>query len=244
MKRTLLLSLIIALAGLSASAQTAKPWTEWSKKDAEKILNDSAWGQTQTTGGDSSSASTSAITKTEGAGNEAIGRSGESGATMGGGAKPVNFHARFLTAKPVREALARIVTLSQPNAGKELTDQLQGFIDHDIGNYLVVALIADSSDAKLANMTMVALGKVDKDTLKNKVYLERKDGKRLELVDYKPPINDNMGAKFVFERTLDGQPFLAPDSEFVRFVVDSSEKMKINLKFKVAAMMYDGKLEY
>jgi hypothetical protein len=244
MKRTLLLSLIIAITGLSASAQTAKSWTEWTKKDAEKMLNDSAWGQTQTTGGGDTSASTSAITKTEGAGREDISRSGESGATMGGGSKPVNYRVRFLTAKPIREAFARTAVLSQPNAAKEFTDQLQGFIDRDFGNYLVVTLSIDSADAKLAGMSMMALGKASKDTLKDKVYLERKDGKRLALSDYKPPINDGMGAKFVFERTLDGQPFLAADSDFVKFNVEVSEKMKFSMKFKVTAMMYNGKLEY
>jgi len=41
-----------------------KPWTEWTKKDVEKTLNDSAWGQTQSEGSDSSSStSTSAITQ-------------------------------------------------------------------------------------------------------------------------------------------------------------------------------------
>ncbi|MDT7605258.1 MAG: hypothetical protein QOF61_3255, partial [Acidobacteriota bacterium] len=41
---------VACLLALSLSAQDKKekPWTEWSKKDAEKILNDSPWGQTQT----------------------------------------------------------------------------------------------------------------------------------------------------------------------------------------------------
>src|SRR5260370_18327756 len=31
-----------------AGQQQAKKWSEWSEKDAEKILNNSPWGQTQT----------------------------------------------------------------------------------------------------------------------------------------------------------------------------------------------------
>src|SRR5262245_41173397 len=34
---------------LGAEAQKkVKPWTEWSEKEVSKMLNDSAWGQTQT----------------------------------------------------------------------------------------------------------------------------------------------------------------------------------------------------
>src|SRR3954466_15084327 len=177
--------LLITLAVLSnvASAQEkAKPWTEWSKKDAEKILNDSAWGQTQTIES-SDSSSTSAITKTQGAGNESVSRSGQSGENLG--PKSVSYRARFLTARPGREAFARLMVLSQPNAGKDLTDQLQGFIDRDFGKYLVVAFTVDSSDPKMGSVTMAAMARMNADVLKGKVYLERKDGKRLELLDYK-----------------------------------------------------------
>ena len=53
-----------------------------------------------------------------------------------------------------------------------------------------------------------------------------------------------MGAKFVFMRTLEGQPFLTAESENVRFFAELNEKMKLNVKYKVSDMMYDGKLEY
>jgi hypothetical protein len=236
-----LLITLAAIVNVASAQEKAKPWTEWSKKDAEKILNDSAWGQTQTIES-SDSSSTSAITKTQGAGNESVSRSGQSGENLG--PKSVSYRARFLTARPVREAFARLMVLSQPNAGKDLTDQLQGFIDRDFGKYLVVAFTVDSSDPKMGSVTMAAMARMNADVLKGKVYLERKDGKRLELLDYKPPIADNMGAKFVFERDLDGQPFLTQETESVKFVMEPSERLKVNLRFKVPAMLYNGELEY
>jgi hypothetical protein len=243
MRNAIFLLLIPAVfCGASVAQNPPKPWTEWSKKDAEKILNDSAWGQTLTTGG-SDTTSTAVITKTQGAGNESVNRTGESGETLGG-AKPLNFHARFLTAKPVREAFARLAVLSTPNASKELTEQLQGFIDRDFGNYLVLALSIDSADSKLAGASNAALTRLNVEMLKDKVYLERKDGRRLTLIDYKPPTADGMGGKFIFERKLDGQPFLDTDSESVKFIANVSDRMKINIRFKVAAMMYGDKLEY
>src|ERR1041384_7517834 len=42
---------VLALVGLLVTATLAqkqyKPWTDWTKSDVEKILNDSPWGQTQ-----------------------------------------------------------------------------------------------------------------------------------------------------------------------------------------------------
>ena len=65
MRRILFACSIIILFAASIAAQKTKPWTEWTEKDAAKILNDSAWGQTQTEGGSTSQpSSTSAITQT------------------------------------------------------------------------------------------------------------------------------------------------------------------------------------
>src|SRR5690242_16354410 len=101
-KLSYLILLFAFFAGAAHTQKTGSPWTEWSKKDAEKILNDSAWGQTQTIGGDQTT-STSTITRTQGGGSESISREGQSGQTLGG-SPVINFRARFLTAKPVREA--------------------------------------------------------------------------------------------------------------------------------------------
>src|SRR6266576_7260716 len=44
-----LAALAWALTLITASAQEKdKAWSQWSKKDAEKMLNDSPWAQTQT----------------------------------------------------------------------------------------------------------------------------------------------------------------------------------------------------
>ena len=224
-------------------AQKTKPWTEWSKKDAEKMLNDSAWGQTQTVGGSDTPMAASVITPTASNGNAGrdLNRSGESGEVKA--SKAVNYRVRFLTAKPIREAVARTVVLSQTTPNNDLANQLQGFVDRDFGNFLVLTLSIDSEDTRMGNGVMTALGRLSVDSLKDKVYLERKDGKRLSLVDYKAPIADNMGAKFIFERTLDGQPFVTQDAENLRVYMELNPKVKVNLKFKVSAMLYSRKLE-
>src|SRR5205809_7517695 len=48
MRKILCAGLMIGFFGASVFAQKQKPWTEWSKKEAGKTLNESPWGQTQT----------------------------------------------------------------------------------------------------------------------------------------------------------------------------------------------------
>jgi hypothetical protein len=236
--------LAVLLVAGTVVAQKHKPWTEWSKKDVDKTLNDSAWGQTQSEGSDSkSSESTGAITQVAAprAADRNISRQGESGE-----AKPstvVKYHVRFLSAKPVRAAFARMVLLSKTQADEELTAQLQGFIDRDFKDYIVVSVGVEVGNEKIATPVMRAFMAATTEALQKNVYLERKDGKKLFLMEYRAPVEDGMGAKFIFQRLVDGQPFLS-ETDSVRFVAEMNEKMKLNTRYKLSEMLYDGKLEY
>jgi hypothetical protein len=234
--------LVLAVASL---AQKQKPWTEWSKKDVDKTLNDSAWGQTQTEGSDpnSSSSSSSAITQVAAprAADRDLNRQGESGE-----AKPsmvVKYSVRFLSAKPIRAAFARRVLLAKGQSDEALTTQLQTFVDRDFADYIVVSVGVEVADQKMAAPLMKAFTAATTEGLQKTVYLERKDGKKLYLMDYRAPVEDGMGAKFVFPRKLEGQPFLS-EADTVRFVAQLNERMKLNTRYKLSDMLYDGKLEY
>lgn len=235
---------VVVMLVSAVAAQKQKPWTEWTKKDVEKTLNDSAWGQTQTEGGSQpQQSSDSAITQVAapGAANRQLTRTGESGETK---ASPVvKFHVRFLSAKPVRAAFARMVMLAKTQPDENLTTQLQGFVDREIADYIVVSVGVEVADEKMAVPLMRAFSAATTEALQKSVYLERKDGKKLYLMEYRAPIEDGMGAKFVFPRKLDGQPFLS-ESDSVRFVAQFNEKMKLNTRYKLSDMLYDGKLEY
>lgn len=244
MRRISACLVILMFAGL-AVAQKQKPWTEWTKKDVEKTLNDSAWGQTQTEGGSggAQSGDTGAVTQVaaQRSADRQMQRQGESGET-----KPVNYvkyQVRFLSAKPVRAAFARQVLLSRPEADEALTTQLQGFVDRDFSEYIIVSVGVQVGDAKMAGPIMAAFTNANAEALKQNVYLERKDGKKLFLIEYRAPIEDGMGAKFIFKRELDGQPFLS-ENDNVRFVAQLNERMKLNTRYKLSDMLYDGKLEY
>jgi len=247
MIRLVCIALLLCSLSLSVLTQKTKPWTEWSKKEAEKTLNDSAWAQTQTeTDTSSMNYQPNAVTTTTAARTEDknIAKAGqtESGATN----TPISikYHVRLLSAKPVRAAFARMVLLGQDKPNEELATQLQSFVDRDFGEYIVVAVAVEGTDRRFLGPAAQTFVSATADQLKNSVYLERKDGKRVFLMEYRAPTNDGMGAKFIFPRMSDGHPFLANDNENVRFAAEMSQKVKLNVKYKTSDMMYEGKLEY
>lgn len=250
MRRVLFCTLLLTLFACSAFAQKTKSWIELSEKEAAKILNDSPWGQTQVEGRSDTPSSTSAITAVAASRRDSERVLSSSDARRGESGQPktdttVRYRARFLSAKPVRGAIAKIMMLKKGETGDEsLATQLQEFVNRDFGNYVVVAVTPEAADPKLVGPMMQFLTNTTADALKEKVYLERKDGKKLMLADYRPPGPDGVGAKFVFMRTLEGQPFLTPESDNVRFFAQLSEKIKLNVRYKVPDMIYDGKLEY
>lgn len=244
MRRVLFTTLMLALCTCSAFAQKGKPWTELTEKEAARILNDSPWGQTQTEGDDARPEQMSAITQVAApkSADRQMSREGEAPSTRP--SKVVKYRMRFLSAKPVRGAFARILVLKKPDVDEGLSDQLQGFVDRDFGEYVVIAVTPEAADPKLVGPTMEFLTTATAEVFKDKVYLERKDGKRQMLADYRPPGADGMGAKFVFMRLVEGEPFLTAESDNVRFFAQFNEKTKLNVKYKVSDMLYDGKLEY
>lgn len=247
MKKILLLCAALVLFAVNASAQKDKPWTEWSQKEAMKMLTDSAWSQSQTEVTETAPPSASAITATQSrnaAGSVSSGEKTESGETIGrkNASLSTIYHVGFLTAKPVRAAIIRIMELQQPETPADKVTERRAFVDKDFGDYIVVTLKLDGSDQNKVRPLNKSLSAANKDTFKDSVYVERKDGKRLSLVDYRVPGPDGM-AKFIFPRTFEGKPFLDASSGEVRVYIEIG-KTKVNRKFKVADMMYDGKLEY
>ena len=245
MLKLLCAALIVVSSIATLCAQQNKPWSEWSKKDVEKTLNDSPWGQTQTETDTSEMTYSPTISKTTNARKEDTriteATNVESGAKNS--VMSVKYRIRLLSAKPIREAFAKMVLSAQQNPGADLTQQLQGFVDRDFSEYVVVAVTIEASDQRSSAPIAQAFNSATADILKNTTYLERKDGKRLFLMDYRPPANDGMGAKFVFARTVDGKAFIA-EGDSVRFVSEFNDKLKLNARYKTSEMTYNGKLEY
>ena len=256
------MSAVLVAAAVAAGAEAqrlSKPWTEWTKKDAEKVLNDSPWGQTQvetdtsemfytpTTQGQASG-------QTSGRGAAAAGASAAaagSGQSLGSGravegalnqSTSVKFFVRWLSAKPIRQAMAREVALRE---GGQLTPALRAFVDSPSDKRAVIAVTFESSDQRFGGKVMQTFNTATTATLKNSTYVERKDGQRVFLTEYVPPQHNALGAAmFVFPRTYREGPLLTPESGEVRFVSEFSKSLKLDMKFKVSEMIYGGRLEY
>jgi hypothetical protein len=233
MNKPICIVLVFCALAISPAAQKKmKPWTEWSAKEAQKILDDSPWGQTQvetdlqemffTTG-------QTARRQTQGATNQAT---------------PLNLRIRFLSAKPIRQALMRVIESQQKTPNPQLSEQLRDFVERKFDQYIVVAVDYDSPDHRFSGPVMQLFNSANVGILKNNTYLELKGGKRLFLQDYKQPISDGLGAKFIFPRVVDGEPFITPESGDVRFYSEFPNGLKLNMRFKIADMTYEGRLEY
>lgn len=241
-----------ALSALGAQAQWDKKLpSEWSEKEVQKLLNDSPWSQTQTF------SDTAQMF-----GNEPL----SSGTSRVANVFHVNFRLRFLSAKPVRQAISRQLELQQKGKlSPQLATQLQAFAAADFPDYIVITALCDSDqpNAHLQEANALLNNRTTAD-LKNNTFLEVKGGRRVFLHEYQPPRNDGLGARFVFPRLVDNEPFLTPQSGEVRFYAELSTggavsgsasrtgasssarslSYKLDRRFKLAAMAYQGKLEY
>ena len=246
MRKLAIAALITTLVAAGVMAQKQpKPWGEWSKKDAEKILNDSPWGQTYT------ETDTSQMFFSPTSDPNTRGQTSNDNSRLRQGATNtevhVNFHIRFFTAKPIRQALVRLMEVNQPNLPKETIERLNAFANLSSDQYIIVAVAFDATDQRYSGPVLQAFGSATTDLTKNNSYLERKDGKKLFLAEYVPPGRDGFGARFIFPRVVDGQPFVDANTGEVRFYSSfsvGSAGIKLDRRFKVADTMYEGQLEY
>lgn len=243
--KAILVLLGLALAIGVASAQKNKPWTDWTKSDAEKILNESGWGKTQT------DTDTSEMTYSP-ASRDITGKGAVNQATS------VNLRVRLLSAKPIRLAFFRLAQLDRSHTAEQLA-QAQAFVDRKFDQTIVIAVTYDGTDGRFTAPLFQALNHATAAALKNTSYLEVKGGKQNYLQDYQPPSQDGL-AKFIFARIVDDKPYIDAKAGEVRFYAelpqlagnnqpsnnrkDNTQSITINMRFKIADLMYEGALEF
>jgi hypothetical protein len=223
--------LLLVFAGSASAQWDKKPYTEWSDKDATKILNNSAWGQTQT------------LTDTS---NMTGNNRADSAQSRISDVTSVNFRIRFLSSKPIRQAFSRIIELQQKGeVNEQLAKQLSSLANADFPDYAIVSVLCDSqSQSSKLQQANAGLYKFTTAELKPSTYLQAKGGQRVFLQEYQAPRKDGLGARFVFPRMVDGKPILTPESGEVVFHSELPNLVVLNMRYKVKDMMFNGKLEY
>lgn len=242
MKNIFALLLIVVLLSTAFAQKGTKPWTEWSQKEAEKMLSNSPWSRMQTDTDTSEmffrptadpvtnpSAPNSAERTAQGATNQSTN---------------VSYGVRFFSARPVRQAFVRMIQLQKKNLAPEMIERMKNFAEVQATDSIIVAVTIEGTDKRSLGKVMQIVNSAATGTLKNKTYLERSDGKRLFLQEYVQPGPDGFGARFIFPRLVDEKPFLTTDFTEVRFVSEFDSTVKLNMRFKLTEMMLDGKLEY
>ena len=221
---------------LSAQNKKQKNWTEWSKDEAEKILNDSPWGQTPTY------TDTSVLFFPPPAPGVAGSRAGDAAKNQ---SINVKYRIRFFSARPIRQALVRSVLLSMKQSPDAATvERLKSFAEQPATDSIIVTVSFEASEGRLAGAAMLAFNSATTGVLKQDTYLERGDGEHLYLEEYVPPGRDGFGARFIFPRRVGGTPFLSPDGGEVRFHSQLNKTTELNMRFKLAKMIYNDALEY
>src|SRR5207245_9734649 len=133
MNRGLIVVIVTALLTIAAFAQKqTKPWKEWTRKEAEKILSDSAWSRTQT---ESESSGSSDVTTNFGdtRGREEAVRSN---ATNRG----LAFHVRFFTARPVRQAYVRMLELGETPPDAAAAEKMDAWANLPADDRIIVTV--------------------------------------------------------------------------------------------------------
>lgn len=247
-----LLSSSFAFAHPAVNQKQEKPWTAWTEKEAEKVLSSSPWAQTQvdtdtsemtyspTTSSGTSSSTRSAVTGNQSDRQSINNNRAEQGATN----QSVNlkFTVRFFSARPVRQALVRLMELKQ-KPEPDLAERMHAFANVKSADSIILTLTVEGPDQRYTGPAMQAMNSAITATLKNETYLER-DGKRLFLHEYVPPGRDGFGARFIFLRAVDQQPFINGNAGEVRFFAKYPSGLKVDRRFKLGDMMYEGQLEY
>ena len=231
LRRALLLCVFLFSASwLLAEDFWQQPFDKWKREDVVRMLNDSPWAQKETF--------TAAID------TKSAGLQGEKELYFG-------FTVRFFSARPVREAYVRMARLMNnydqmaPDQRQEFDKRFQRALNLDVADRVIVALDYATNEPNTARDLRTAFELATADTLKQRVYLISQRLGRVELHEYFPPSNDGTGAKFVFPRTVNGQPVFGPQDKEIRFDFTTPvTNHHIFLTFKSSKMLYRGELSY
>jgi hypothetical protein len=269
MKKLIILIATLFLVGGSLAQKPQKPWGEWTKKEAEKILADSPWSQTQTET-DTSEMFYSPTTMGDTHARESQGATNQ--------ATTLKYYIRLFTARPIRQAYVRLLELDNNHVDEAAAEKRRAWANLGASDSVIVTVACESSDRRYLGRAMQAFSSAVTAVLKNNAYLERNDGTRVFLAEYIPPGKDVFGARFVFPRTFNGEPFITNKGGSLRFHAEyeskanldqsnnpsgetsrrattsptaagagqapSAFKFKLDMKFKVADMSYNGDVEY
>ncbi len=234
--------LVLAAVMLMASFLMAQEWWEkkpldsWSMDDVTKMLDKSPWGIVYNRS------------------VERVGHIRSSGGDIYGIEKAydkLSFHLSFVTAQPVRMALAQRRSLLDLGSlsPADLTRYVEQQNQEDI--ILVMTLTASPENSFPHLILMDTLNRLQTADLAEDTFLLADGGKKVSLSAYNSLGENGYGVTFIFPRNLpDGRPLVAAGNKEIRFesVIplpkDKSPELRnipIKAKWDSRKMIYKGK---
>jgi hypothetical protein len=130
---------------------------------------------------------------------------------------------------------------------QEFDKRFQHALSLDVADRVIVSIDYDSNNPDAIREYRLMFEQLTAERLKQSVYLITRRLGRIELKEYFPPSNDGTGAKFIFPRTINGQPIFSDGDKEIRFDFElprPTSGFHISLPFKSAKMTYHGQLSY
>ena len=247
-------TLVITVCMVVVCAQAGwqqKPYTQWSKSEAEVVLNDSPWASKQEVRLQFDKHSQKAAGSYSGVSSASAAQAQTEMSTD----VPVDFQftLRLRSALPVRQALVRMKQLNtdlEKLSAKDLAAfdaQVKGLLECPAcaENY-VVTLSSKSSNSPGADAVYSSFKGGRLADLQRYVYIANERGERRQLVHFVAPKVPGEEAIFFFPRLNDkGAPLLTPENkELLVNVSDKQVNSVANFKMDVSKLVMNGKVEF
>lgn len=247
--------LAITSLGYSQEGRPSKPYQEWSKKEAQQVLDESPWAPKQevrlrfatqarrVAGGSVPSIAEGGIADTT-----------STTAELGAAEAPVDFQftLRLRSALVLRQAVARLKQL-EPNSDTSekgrtaLEARIKGLLECPAcqQNY-VLTLSAKSKERPGADPIFTAFKGGRLADLQRYIFIANGRGERRDLIHFVPPKTPGDEAVFYFPRFNEkGEVLLLPtDSELIANFTNNDVNMNINFRIDVSKLIVNGQVDF
>ena len=230
-----------------------KPYTEWSKDEALKVVTDFPWANEYQSerGLDANAQLRQAREQAD------TNISGSNRGNQGAQGVPPPIVVRLFSALPVRQAMVRLQQIDAGYDKMKSEDKAKfdaskvSFLECKICKDYYVITLTKFKDASTSvnNGIFQTLKLAD---VKGKIWLENDKGERRELTEFTPPKGEVDKATFFFKRTDDaGKPFFTASDKLIKMMFsndlrDDTSEYSILIprlfEFKVSKMVVDGNL--
>lgn len=194
-----MLAVILAQAGVYSNDHKYKAWT---LEEALQVLTRSPWAKQHT------------YTRVVG---------GIGSGVLGEKEIYSTFFVRILSARPVREAFARINQIQHgydqmaADEKHDLDALISPGLEMDVSRWIILTVSFRSSDRNEELRVKQFFETQTIETIRNRAFLSTSRWGQVQASAYYPPQEDELGAKFVFPRELEGEPVISSAEDSFSF---------------------------